>query len=139
MKTILLFTILICGNFFQNSDTEIIKAKMREYDSYVAKKNSEAVANLYTEDAMYGDNVKGRKAIKEYLDTYRNINVITHHSVTTKLEIKGTLANHEGTYKQIVRSNDKLKEHTGTFRMVWVKLNNKWLISNMRVTSKRSR
>lgn len=125
---------------FQVADETVIKGKLREYDQYVKEKNTQAIVNLYTEDALYGDKIKGRKAIKDYLDTYQHINVIAYQSTTTDLSIKGNVANHEGSFKQIIRPDKaKLVEHTGTFRIVWTKTGGKWLIQSMTITSKHTR
>ena len=124
---------------FQVNDETLIKSIMKDYDRYVVDKNTQAISNLYTEDAMYGDNVKGKKAIKEYLDSYRNVDVVAYQSSVTNINVKNNIANYEGNFKQVVRANNKLVEYKGTFRMIWQKQNKNWYISSMRVTSKKSK
>lgn len=132
----IVFVLLL--SVMQIGDESLITSKLKQYDSFVVQKNAQAVANCYTENGSYGYNVKGRPAIKEYLESFKNTNVVSFKSTINSLKISGNSAIMYGSFKQIVKSK-KLTEHSGTFEMVWNKVNGEWLINSMLLTSKKSR
>lgn len=103
-KMFLFFAILIivtaCNN--TNHSKESVELAMKEYDHLIKNMDADSIALLYTSDGNLGDIVHGRDSIRNFLLSFKNVNVLAQSSTTTYLEINGDSSLQKGTYMQTV-------------------------------------
>lgn len=137
MKFCLLFC-LIASSIFQTGDEAIIEAKMRIYDDAIRKMDVEAVVGLFAKNGEYGL-VVGHQAIRDYLNSYKNLKVLEYSSTTTSISLNKGNIYQEGAYVQTGMINGQKKTNYGLFKISWIKEDGDWKIATLSTYKNKSK
>jgi ketosteroid isomerase-like protein len=120
---------LILSAFFMD-DKKVIAENFKKYETAIVNMDTEAIVNLYAKDGQFGT-ITGSEEIRKYLNSFKHIKVQKYTTTTTNIDVKGVIANHEGTFIQIGLVNGVKKASHGLFRIIWTKENEEWKIKYM--------
>jgi hypothetical protein len=102
---------------------------MKRYDRLVKKMDADSIALSYTEDGELGGIAKGRDSIRNFLATFRNVNVLSQVSQTSSIKITGDSALQKGNYIQVVVVDNKdTVTVKGEYTANWIWINKKELL-----------
>jgi hypothetical protein len=109
-----------------------IVAAMREYDILIKKLDADAIALLYDEEGDLGKIAHGRDSIRNFLRSFKDIQVLEQVSTSDVVDIMGDSAKQEGSYVQIdVVANKDTVTVRGTYKALWKWDGDAWKIKRM--------
>ena len=97
-----------------------VEAAMKYYDHLILKLDADSIALLYTPDGNLGGMAIGRDSIKQFLSTFKNVQVLSQVSTTDSIHIIRDTAIQKGSYTQtdIVAGKDTLHVK-GEYTVQW--------------------
>ena len=120
------------AKFDSSSATKGIDAGNAVFSSSFAKGNTQAIADLYTEDAVVlppnQEMVEGRDSIKSLFESIAKKGLVNIHLITTNITGSGSIAVETGQYNLEIYPEGKeaINDH-GKYLAVWQQQNdNSW-------------
>jgi ketosteroid isomerase-like protein len=117
------FSIIIitgAGCIYHHTAAEI-KSAMKQYDRLIMKTDADSIALMYTVDGELGEIAKGRDSIKNFLQRFKNIRVLSQNSITDTITIVKDSCVQKGSYNQISILNEKdTMKVRGRFNANWI-------------------
>ena len=98
LLSLLLITILSACHHSHNKNE--IESAMKHYDNLILQLDADSIALLYTPDGNLGDRALGRDSIRKFLQSFKNIKVLSQASHTDSITIIADTAIQKGTYTQ---------------------------------------
>jgi uncharacterized protein (TIGR02246 family) len=115
-----------------------VEAALQRYNAFVLAMDNAAIAELYAEDGeLAGPNgpVRGRKAIREFLETFKDFHVKANKTTPEKTSVNGETATQSARYWQRVElPSHETVEVSGRLDAQWAKHGGRWLIQHMAAT-----
>lgn len=110
-----------------------IESAMHYYDHLIKKLDADSIALLYAPDGNLGGIAIGRDSIRNFLASFKNVEVLSQMSTTSSISFVKDTALQKGTYiqKDIVANKDTITV-TGEYTAKWVWLKKEgWRIKQM--------
>ena len=115
-----------------------IESNLTRYNNLVLLMDNARIAELFAEDGeLVGPNgpIRGPKAIREFLETFKDYHVKANKTTPTSTSVYGAHAKQIGTYWQRVQLPSKeTVEVSGRFEASWIRRSGQWLIERMSTT-----
>lgn len=105
----------------ENHKKKEIEKTMKLYDHFIEQMNMDSLALMYTADGDLGTMAHGRDSIRNFLGTFKNVHVLSQHSVTRSIEINADSSIQKGSYKQVavIDNKDTIKVK-GDYMVNWI-------------------
>jgi ketosteroid isomerase-like protein len=119
------------------ADHDRVEARLQQYSHLVLAMDTAGMAAMFApEGEMVNPRqpaVKGREAIRKFLDGYSDYKVLSNADLSGSVLIDGDTAEQLGTYRQEVRSpQGKVFEASGRLEVAWIKdSTGEWLIQQL--------
>lgn len=119
------------------ADRAAVEAGLQRYSEYLLTMNSAGIASMFAPDGEVVNPsqpaVRGREAIRNFIDGFSDFHVLSNADVATSTLIDGSTAEQIGTYRQSVRSpQGHLFDVAGRLEIEWVKEpSGQWLIQQL--------
>ncbi|MDQ2752990.1 MAG: nuclear transport factor 2 family protein [Bacteroidota bacterium] len=129
----LLFFLLLMKSSIAQHDTSNVEKKMKYYDHLIQQIDADSIALLYTPNGQLDEMAKGRDSIKQFLSSFKNIQVLSQQSTSQSVNIIADTAFQKGFYtqKDVVNNKDTITVRGSyTARWEWIK-NEGWHIQKM--------
>ena len=118
---------------FAQRDKSGVEKRMKYYDHLIQKLDADSIALLYTPDGKLGAMAQGRDSIKNFLSTFKNIQVLSQQSTSDSIIIINDTAIQKGFYtqKDVVNNKDTITVK-GKYTTTWQWMpNDGWHIKKM--------
>lgn len=138
MKKIVIAFITVCVHACsqQTHDRTEIETAIKNYDRLLLTMNADSIAAVYDIHGELGNIAQGRDSIRKFLETFKNIRMLSQASTSDFVEIMGDSAQQRGSYSQVdvVDDRDTISVR-GTYIALW-KWNDRegWRIKRMETT-----
>ena len=103
---VIVFVFLFSCNTSRHNIKEV-EVAMKQYDHLIQKMDVDSIAMLFTPDGDLGNIAHGRDSIRNFLSTFKNVQVLIQSSTTDSIKISGTTSLQKGIYHQTDVVNGK--------------------------------
>ena len=115
----------------QTNDAQEIANAAKAFSQAYVDGDLEAQMKFYTDDAVIlpgtRDMIKGIEGVTKYWDIPNTVNVLSHKSTPTKIEISGNMASDYGYYEGTTIRGSDTTSFRGQYVIVWRKgTDHKW-------------
>ena len=127
------FFVLMIKTAAAQHDKAGVEMRMKYYDHLIQKLDADSIALLYTPDGQLGEMARGRDSIKQFLSSFKNVQVLSQQSISESININGDSALQRGFYtqKDVVNNKDTITVK-GSYTTHWQwKEKEGWLIRKM--------
>src|SRR5687768_12458041 len=108
-----------------SSDRQAIEAASRAFSDAFVRNDSQALGEIYTEDAVllpHGREVRGREEIRKFFTWRPQQRQIAHSMQSSHLDLRGDTAIDTGTWHSTIqRGDDPETTSSGAYLVVWVR------------------
>ena len=109
-----------------------IESAMSRYNYFIQKVDADSIALMFTPDGDLGKMAHGPAAIKNFLDGFKNFQVLSQKSSTESILLKKDSAVQTGHYKQVAVVGKDTFHVKGAFTTLWLwQKQTGWRIKNM--------
>jgi ketosteroid isomerase-like protein len=111
----------------------LIDKQLELFEKYMRDMNHFGVASLFTEDGVLAPDVRGPRAIQQYLATTAGLKVVEYSIDASKPAINANLAKQTVVYQQTVRTpQGNTAQISGRLVIDWIRTESgRWLIQKL--------
>jgi ketosteroid isomerase-like protein len=128
-----ILTLALLSSCSRQDDTALIDKQLELFEKYMREMNHFGVASLFTEDGVLAPDVRGPRAIQQYLATTAGLKVVEYSIDASKPAINANLAKQTVVYQKTVRTpQGNTAQISGRLVIDWIRTESgRWLIQKL--------